>query len=676
MFFPLRLKIISLITGIMVVTAGTIIFFTNQDISRDMLAQQEMLSKNVLYLINLNIKGSYDNLVADKINSVRHYKDILKSRTDLALNMIQQQVHYIDKKQLSPEDAKHIIMKWVRESGSSKLGEMFIIKDYKILAHSPSDTLKQGMDISEFRDMKNKSISETVTSWFFGSKPIINVFNWDAENGSDTPGTSKQLTCLREYKRWNWIIGAIINIDDLETEAENKLDNISEILKETFSEIKIAETGFAFLFDQERNILAMTDDGMKEAFSSATNTHTGNILLQDMIHTVQENPEGSLLYTADFNKNNGEMLTYISFFKPLGWYVGVSVPVAEIKRPAKKMVSKQSTLISIILLSSIIIAAWFISRISKPLNTLSNHAKALSTIDFTKDELKNDFIERLTHKNDEVGRLARSFSFMEKELRHNIRELVETTAVNERIEGELGIAKEIQLGILPKTFPPFPEEEKLDIYASIEPAKEVGGDLYDFYYIDQDKFCFAIGDVSDKGVPAALMMVITKTLIKASAAQNISPARVMVEVNNAIAGDNPRTMFVTLLIGVLDLKTGRVTYSNGGHNPPVLIKNNGQSQYLKKISGPVVGAMEKIPYKELAIDLNKGDALFMYTDGVTEAMNPEKQFYTDKRLMDKLGQMKGASAEKTIRYIKNDIKSFVGKAPQYDDIAMLMVKYT
>ncbi|MCK5100332.1 MAG: serine/threonine-protein phosphatase, partial [Desulfobacteraceae bacterium] len=278
--------------------------------------------------------------------------------------------------------------------------------------------------------------------------------------------------------------------------------------------------------------------------------------------------------------------------------------------------------------------------------------------------------------NDEVGRLAESFIFMQKELKQNIRELIKTTAVNERIEGELNIAREIQLGILPKVFPPFPDQKEIDIYASIEPAKEIGGDLYDFYYIDKDKFCFTIGDVSDKGVPAALMMVITKTLIKSAASKYSSPADIMIEVNNAIEDDNPRTMFVTLFIGILDIKTGKVTYSNGGHNPPILIKNNGDTEYLKKISGPVVGAVGGIQYKELSIDLKPGDALFMYTDGVTEAMNSEEQFYTDQRLINEITKMAPESSKDTVKGIKSDIKSFVGKASQYDDIAMLMLKYT
>jgi len=264
---------------------------------------------------------------------------------------------------------------------------------------------------------------------------------------------------------------------------------------------------------------------------------------------------------------------------------------------------------------------------------------------------------------------------MKTQLKENIRQLIDTTAVKERIEGELNTAKEIQLGILPKTFPPFPDHKQIDIYAALNPAKEVGGDLYDYYFIDENKLCFTIGDVSDKGVPAALMMVITKTLIKTSASKKISPARIMMEVNKAISSDNPRTMFVTLVIGILDLDTGLITYSNGGHNPPVLIGNNGEARYIKQISGPVVGVMDDMQYKDLSLKLEPGEAFFMYTDGVTEARNMDQNFYSDQRLLERIMEIGPAESESTIHAILSDIKDFVGKAPQYDDIAMLNIKY-
>lgn len=667
-FISLKVKIICLIAGIMVITAATIITISNIEIGNAMLAQQNKFSRHVLYLIDLNIKGSYNNLVFKKLNSVLRNKNMLKSRTEFIMKMVKQQVQHIQAMGVSLEDAKRIIIQWVENASSKKMGQLFLTdKNLRIFAHPDPSAL--GADISGFTDMKNQTVAQIIDSAPSG-RPMLNVFNWiDSSNKH-----AKHLTCFRKLEEWNWVIGSIINIGDIEVEALKAQSKIVDILNKTFKKITIAKTGFAFLFDRNGKVLAITDDKLADKFEAAVNSTTGNTLYQDMIKTADKS-DGSLYYNSELVENK-EMIAYVNFFKPLGWYVGVTVPVAEIKLPAKKIISKQSTYIGIVLLCSILITAWIVSRISRPLNLLSEHAKKFSNLDFTSDDQDDSSIEALGLKhNDEVGRLADSFLFMKTQLRKNIKQLIQTTAQNERIEGELNTAKEIQLGILPKIFPPFPDCRQIDIYASLKPAKEVGGDLYDYYFIDNNKLCFTIGDVSDKGVPAALMMVITKTLIKNSASKNITPAGIMMEVNNAINSDNPRSMFVTLIVGVLDLSTGLVTYSNGGHNPPVLINKQNSPEYLKNISGPVVGAMEDMAYKDLTVELKPGEALFMYTDGVTEAMDSKKTFYSEQRLADTIKTIGLQGSEPVIKGVTSDIKEFVGQASQYDDIAMLMIKY-
>jgi len=671
MFVSLKTKIILLIISIMIITAAVTLYFTNKDISTAMLEQQNTLSKNVLYLINLNIKGSYDSLVFNKLKSITRYKHILKTRTNFVLNMIEQQNQYIKNKEISYVNAKQSIMDWIAHSGDDKLGQLFITDTNLSIVTHP-DASRIGDNIGMFRDMKSKTITEIINGSQPGTKPMITVFSWIGKNGN----LSKNLVCFRKYKKWNWIIGSLINIDDIETEAQQGQTEIIEILKETFADIKIAETGFAFLFDHSGKTLAITDETLAEIFVNSKNTLTGTPLIKDMM-AATEDANGHLFYQSPIFKDQ-QMIAYVDHFKPLNWYVGVTVPVSEIKAPAKKIITRQTTVIGIVLICGILVTAGLVTRISRPLDMLSDHVKAFSSIDFIHDEQPEHdaAIKALPEKyNDEVGRLAESFIFMKTQLKENIRQLIDTTAVKERIEGELNTAKEIQLGIIPKTFPPFPDHKQIDIYAALNPAKEVGGDLYDYYFIDENKLCFTIGDVSDKGVPAALMMVITKTLIKTSASKKISPARIMMEVNKAISSDNPRTMFVTLVIGILDLDTGLITYSNGGHNPPVLIGNNGEARYIKQISGPVVGVMDDMQYKDLSLKLEPGEAFFMYTDGVTEARNMDQNFYSDQRLLERIMEIGPAESESTIHAILSDIKDFVGKAPQYDDIAMLNIKY-
>lgn len=654
----------------MAVTAAIIILISNKEIGNAMLAQQERLSKHVLSLIDLNIKGEYNNLITDKIDSVLRYKQVLKTRTDLVIQMMVQQNHYSQRNVLSRVQAKQMVLDWVAHTPDQETyGTVFVADaDLRIIAHP--DPAFVGVDISGFTDMKNKTLVQNLADRGTVPDPIVNVMNWPDKRSSQ----ARYLSCIQKYEPWGLIVGTVVNVDDIEVEAQLKLEKIVETLKETFANIHIARTGMAFLFDSAFSVLAMTDPEISGEFKKTVNIRTGNLLLQDMVNRAVRG-DGFLSYQAHlFGKQ--DMMAYVWFFKPLGWYIGITVPMSEIKQPAKEIVSKQSWLIGVILFLSILFTSWLVSRISRPLNILAGRVKAFSSTDLTRGESEDVYLNGLAQKyKDEVGRLAAAFVFMKSQLKENVRQLIETTAKNERIQGELNIAKDIQLGLLPKIFPPFPTRKEIDIYASLEPAKEVGGDLYDFYFVGDHKLCFTIGDVSGKGVPAALMMAITKTLIKTSAFKNISPGAIMTEVNDTISSDNPQSMFVTLFVGILDLKTGIVTYANGGHNPAVHIRSSGEADFKREISGPVVGIMDGISFKDLNLTLAPEDAIFLYTDGVTEAMDPGNGFYSEKTLLEQIIRQTPASSRPLIEHIKTDLKSFAGEAPQYDDIAMLMLRY-
>lgn len=315
-------------------------------------------------------------------------------------------------------------------------------------------------------------------------------------------------------------------------------------------------------------------------------------------------------------------------------------------------------------------------RLSLPLKKLGDYAKALPHQDFSSPPDPDSMIPRRYLKyNNEVGYLAKSLDFMEAGLREHIRELVKTTAAKERIESELLIAREIQMSILPKIFPPFPHRRDVDIYALIEPAKEVGGDFYDFFFLDDRHFCFVIGDVADKGVPAALYMAVTKTLIKAVAGQGHPPGEILTRVNRELVSEDTGSMFVTVFLGILDTVSGLVLYANGGHNPPLVMRNQGPVDFLASPGDPLVGALEGLSYKTAELLLAPGEALFLYTDGVTEAGNRNEEFFSEERLQKSLQDLPGASSRETIEAIKTQVSDFAVAATQTDDITMLMLRY-
>jgi len=245
----------------------------------------------------------------------------------------------------------------------------------------------------------------------------------------------------------------------------------------------------------------------------------------------------------------------------------------------------------------------------------------------------------------------------------------------ESLKSDLAIAREIQQAILPRVFPPFPEcSELLDIAASMTPAKDVGGDFYDFFRIDDDRIGFLIADVSGKGIPAAIFMAVSRTLIRATGVMGGSPADCITRSNKLLAGDSVDCMFVTVFYGILNVKTGEVTYCNAGHNPPYILKHDGKVVTLPTRQEPMMGAIDGIVYHEDSLQLDPGDALVMFTDGVTEALNNSKEEFGEERLEDTIADVAMHNCQEINDAIKADVATFVDGAEQSDDITVLALK--
>lgn len=246
---------------------------------------------------------------------------------------------------------------------------------------------------------------------------------------------------------------------------------------------------------------------------------------------------------------------------------------------------------------------------------------------------------------------------------------------NERITAELSLATRIQANSLPKVFPPFPDRKEFDLYASMTPAKEVGGDLYDFFLIDDDHLCLVIGDVSGKGIPAALFMMVASTLIYHAAMKDTSPAKVLTLVNNQICSRNPEEMFVTVWLAVLEISTGKLTATSAGHEYPALKKAGESFELFKDRHGLAVGAMEGARYREYTIDMEPGTKIFVYTDGVAEANNSKEELFGTDRMIDALHKGENGTPQDVLQAVKQGVDEFVGKAPQFDDLTMLCLQY-
>jgi len=357
---------------------------------------------------------------------------------------------------------------------------------------------------------------------------------------------------------------------------------------------------------------------------------------------------------------------YLTFSRDMdnGWLLSVSIPEREIFAEIESQNNRYSMIIAFSSVVMLVLAYAFISRlINAPIGHLIKDVAQLA--------LGNLEIRVRESSRDELGMLGRAFNKMTSDLKISIEAYTREHTEKQRIAAELNIAAKIQASMLPCIFPPFPDKNEFDIYASMLPAKEIGGDFYDFYFIDENNLAVTIADVSGKGVPAALFMVIAKTLIKNTACSGKSPKEVFETVNNMLNENNDAGMFASAFMGYYNLRTGKFLYVNAGHNPPLIKKSGGEYGFLSAKPCLVLGCIEDIEYREEEITLEPGDTLFLYTDGVTESMNADRDFFSESRLLEVSKKCRDLPPKELLAAIKQEIDGFAGDAEQADDITML-----
>ena len=307
----------------------------------------------------------------------------------------------------------------------------------------------------------------------------------------------------------------------------------------------------------------------------------------------------------------------------------------------------------------------------RPLRLISDEAMRFSD----ENTLPEKSLRETIRNKDEIGALAESIDAMEKRINDYIANITTITAEKQRISTELSLATRIQADMLPNTFPAFPDRKDFDIFAEMDPAKEVGGDFYDFFLIDEDHLCMVIADVSGKGVPAALFMMASKIILANSAMLGKSPAQILTDTNAAICSNNREEMFVTVWLGILEISTGKLTAANAGHEYPVLKKPDGSFELLKDKHGFIIGGMAGAKYVQYELQLEKGAKLFLYTDGVPEATDADNKLFGAERMLAALNADSGASPEELIKNVRRAVDEFVDGAEQFDDLTMLAFEY-
>jgi len=466
------------------------------------------------------------------------------------------------------------------------------------------------------------------------------------------------------------------------------IDNIRELVQST----TIGESGYAFLVNVEDNT------HMNLITSANKNTNSEIALYEDNLQDIPNKELSAVLNKVASGASDVDEITldgeqvFIAY-QPLtqtSWVmvtvIGINDkvivdPINSLKANIDEIRQQAISDFDIKIIVLIVIFAVFIILIAILIIFLSfkfsdNLTKPILKLNKSMGEIADGNLDLIVtiDSGDEIEDLGNSANAMTRKLKEYIKNLQSVTAEKERIGAELDVAKKIQASMLPCIFPAFPDRVEFDIYASMLPAKEVGGDFYDFFLIDETHLAVVIADVSGKGVPAALFMVIAKTLIKNNAQYGKAPKEIFETVNNQLCEGNEAGMFVTAFMGILEIGTGKFTYVNAGHNPPVIKKSEGNYEWLVTKPGFVLAGMEGMRYRQDEIVLEQGDTLYMYTDGVTEATNAENELFTDPRLLDVLNNHKADNLAELLSSVKKEIDLFVKEAPQFDDITMLALK--
>lgn len=438
--------------------------------------------------------------------------------------------------------------------------------------------------------------------------------------------------------------------------------------------------GMSFLF------CLMTDDSCEKQFFLLSGADPGAVRGQEyeQVYTLgvtsdvaESQTEGMKLALENSSHlaNAGIYMDYYAAMDRIGdqnVMIGLTYDLSELRRDIRE----RTIYASVLAMFLEMILAWIClgmmyQMVLQPLRTVQGNIGLYMKNKDSAEVCRN--LEAVRPTN-EIGDLSRDISRLTLEVDDYLDQIQNITKEKERINAELTLATQIQANMLPSTFPAFPENPEFEVIASMEPAREVGGDFYDFFLLDDDHLCLLIADVSGKGIPAALFMMASQIILKNNASADKTPAQILEETNDMICANNREDMFVTVWLGILEISSGRLTAANGGHEYPVLGKSNGSFQLIKDKHGPAAGALEGMKYHDYELQLEPGEKLFLYTDGVPEATDKENNMFGTTRMVAALQESGGDPAE-VLHDMSAAVKEFVQGAEQFDDITMLCLEY-
>ena len=439
--------------------------------------------------------------------------------------------------------------------------------------------------------------------------------------------------------------------------------------------IKVDESDYGSFVSVFNSVNNRVDDTAYQRWELGYERQATN---DEYIRKYRDMYEHTVKYATVYRWNpEGDTHPHITTMVPVKNTAGDVTAILCIQRPMRELQdARENYIINIVMLTIILIITvavltlyYIRSRFVRPLMKVADE-----TARFAKENTKGEDLANISSFQ-ELSTLGHSIDTMETDMVNYIDNLTDVTAKQERIEAELQFAENIQQNSIPNEFPAFPDRKDIDIYATMDPAKEVGGDFYNYFFLDDDHLVLVVGDVSDKGVPAALFMMISNLVIRDRCHMGGTPSEIMEFVNKHLIDYNKAEMFVTIWLGILELSTGKVVCVNAGHEDPIVYHKGKGYEVFESQHGLVAGVMEDLKYKDFEFTINKGDKIFLYTDGVPEATNANEELFSVERTVDALNEIQDGTPEETLAHVRKRIDEFVGEAPQFDDLTMVCFEW-
>lgn len=663
----LRSKIFLLVGLTLLMGAIAVMIVTEKDVTRTVVASEELAVSNVLNLLVQDSEARWGGLLSDKITTVRNGRTQLVQQGNMLRSVLQMFAEQAQSNRLTGTQAQAQALEWINQLAIDEERYAFVFNhDLITLASGRPDLL--GTNLAALKDFKGNDLAASAYQEARTTGQSFAIYWRPAQGDGDS---EFRYAYFGYFEPWDWIFAITDDAQSVSRQFDLRRQEMERSISEALVSLTLAHSGFAFIADGDGGMvspLPAKHAGLLDSIDAA-HEQTLRTLLAGI---PQDGQVSTFIFAPEANTPTWQISA--AYFKPLQWTIVAAVPSEDLTRAATQLRNRLAWLFLGVLLLSLAIA-WALSvRITRPLERLADFARALPEQDLSTARPIPQHIARLPqHQPDEVGRLAETFMFMDEQLREKVARLVQETSSRERFESELNIARTIQMGLLPAPLSAGLIKQ-LDLYATMIPAKEVGGDLYDYFLLPDGRLCLAIGDVSDKGVPAALFMAVTRTLIRASAEGSSDPAIMMGRINNRLSENNPNMMFVTLVIAVLDLATGGLAWANAGHPPPCVVNAGGGLRLLEGCSGPACGVQEDLPYQGYATQLTYGETLVGYSDGVTEALNPAGALYGDQRLIHLLSGHPALNAQQVAAAVLNDVRHFAQGTEQSDDITLIAAR--